>query len=404
VSGAQFITGLVVLLVLEVILISLVRSLRRNYQWLITEQDELPEFNSAALKKYLASSFDPELGWVRKPNTEGTEKGRQGSVKFHIDASGSRHNPFSSKKAQIATFGDSYTFCRQVNDPETWPAQMSRLLDGVGVLNFGVGNYGVDQALLRYERADLEASVKVVILGFVPETICRIQSAWKHYLEFGNTFAFKPRFMLRNNELSLIPSIVRSEEGFVRLAEKLPSLQEIDFFYQKKFRLLQFRIPYVFSFFRNPIRNIELIAVISFVRMAKFIGLGSARLSNLPFLLVMKRNIREAHALYGDHDSKALLRSILLRFRDVAHSRGHHPVLAVMPQFLDFLVADKNNNSYQDFYERLASDIDVIDFTQTLQEKDLPALYVEDQYGGHFSALGNSIVAEKLVERCSGYL
>ena len=27
-------------------------------------------------------------------------------------------------------------------------------------------------------------------LGFVPETISRIQSYWKHYLEFGNTFAF----------------------------------------------------------------------------------------------------------------------------------------------------------------------------------------------------------------------
>ena len=32
------------------------------------------------------------------------------------------------------------------------------------------------------------------------QTICRVQSQWKHYLEFGNTFAFKPIFNIENNE------------------------------------------------------------------------------------------------------------------------------------------------------------------------------------------------------------
>lgn len=57
-------------------------------------------------------------------------------------------------------------------------------------LNFGVGNYGVDQALLRYEKTELTNSIEHVILGFVPETICSINSSWNHYVEFGNFFSF----------------------------------------------------------------------------------------------------------------------------------------------------------------------------------------------------------------------
>ncbi len=82
-----------------------------------------------------------------------------------------------------------------MEDDETWEAQLSRQ-EGFGVLNFGVGNYGVDQGFIRYEGMTLPDTVKVIVMGFVPETICRIQSYWKHYLEFGNTFAFKPRFIL----------------------------------------------------------------------------------------------------------------------------------------------------------------------------------------------------------------
>ena len=121
---------------------------------------------------------------------------------------------------KIACFGDSYTFCRQVEDHETWQYYLSNKLNNK-VLNFGVGNYGVDQALLRYERTELPVSVKVVMLGFVPETICRIHSFWKHYLEFGNTFAFKPRFSVEKEGLKFHPNIMQTREDFFSIEEKL---------------------------------------------------------------------------------------------------------------------------------------------------------------------------------------
>ena len=36
----------------------------------------------------------------------------------------------------------------------------------------------------------IDKSTKLIILAFVPETIARIHSYWKHYLEFGNKFGF----------------------------------------------------------------------------------------------------------------------------------------------------------------------------------------------------------------------
>src|SRR3972149_4123053 len=154
----------VILVIVEVGLFIIVSLQRRRFPWLITTRDELPTFDFKALQKFIDYSFDPHLGWVRRPNSNGIENGQKGQITFHIDSIGSRANTFGKFPSIIAAFG--------------------------------VGNYGVDQALLRYECMTLPDTVRFVVMGFVPETICRIQSYWKHYLEFGNTFAFKPRFIL----------------------------------------------------------------------------------------------------------------------------------------------------------------------------------------------------------------
>ena len=193
---------LLVLLISEIILQITIKYLRKDFQWLITEQDEYPSFDKKALSKFFKNSFDQELGWVKKPNSRGIEKGKYGEIEYHIDSNSSRKNNIE-QETSIVTFGDSYTFCRQVEDNQTWQVYLSNLLNSK-VLNFGVGNYGADQAYLYYQRQEVPVSTKVVILGVVPETICRVQSYWKHYLEFGNTFAFKPRFTLENGKLTFI--------------------------------------------------------------------------------------------------------------------------------------------------------------------------------------------------------
>ena len=200
---------------------------------------------------FFSKSFDPTLGWVRKKNSTGIEKGEQKQIFFKIDEIGSRTNSNSGKYVPtIACFGDSYAFCRQVDNDETWEYFLSEFLE-TGVINFGVGNYGLDQALIRYKNTDLPTSVNTVIMAVVPETICRIQSNWKHYLEFGNTFAFKPKFFLENGHLKLQENPMQNEIDFLNYREKLPFIQSNDRFYKEKFRKFQFRFPYTISFIRN---------------------------------------------------------------------------------------------------------------------------------------------------------
>jgi len=381
------------LAVLEVFLTVLVRRLRRGFQWLITEADERPVLDPEALRKYLDGSFDPDLGWVRKPDTEGREKGAGGEVVFHIDSSGARAAPGGKDAPAAAAFGDSYVFCRQVADEETWEAQTARI-SGLGVMNFGVGNYGADQALLRYERTELPPSVRVAILGFVPETICRVQSYWKHYLEFGNTFAFKPRFLPDGAAgLVLKPQAMRRAEDFTRIEEKLPGIRAADGFYRRKFRSRQFRFPYLFSFLRHPGTNARLIAALVRRAVLRRLGRSGPEAENRPFELIMRENLKDARRMYADPDATALLRGILLRFAAAARRRGHVPVVLVMPQLLD-LRGGGATPEYCAFFAGLGREMAVLEMTDVLTRQDLETLYVEDAYGGHFSVEGNRLVAE----------
>jgi len=62
----------------------LIRRLRAEFQWLITEHDEIPVLDQAGLDKFIAGGYDPELGWVRKPNTTGTERGHGCVITWHM--------------------------------------------------------------------------------------------------------------------------------------------------------------------------------------------------------------------------------------------------------------------------------------------------------------------------------
>ena len=388
---------------IETGLTAVVRYFRREFQWLITEADEHPRLDPKGLQKFFRHGYDAYAGWTRKPDTTGVEKGRCGSVTYKIDAKGARFNPLAPPGAEdlVATFGDSYTFCRQVNDDETWQAYLAKRLNG-GVLNYGVGNYGVDQALLRYEKTGLDPSVKVVVLEFVPETICRIQSYWKHYLEFGNTFAFKPRFALEGERLAFYSNAMQRESDFSRLRELLPHIQKRDGFYNSKFRSLQFRFPYSVSFMRHPKRNLGLLSSLIARKLCRRLKVNSPQTENAPFSLVMKFNIGQAHKMYSMTGPRELLRSILMRFKAEALKRGHRPVIMLMPQLIDLKAVNGRRAPYADFLSGLNREMPVIDLTEFLSERGAEHLYTEDLYGGHFSKEGNEAVGEYLFNELRG--
>jgi len=384
------------LLAFEGTLRHLVRDARRSFQWLITEDDSLPALDPEKLAAFLGGSFSPELGWEPVPGSTGEDRAPGVLSTYSIDPTGARTGPPDGPPATVAAFGDSYAFCRQVDDDQTWAAVLGHHA-GVGVINLGVGNYGVDQALLRYldRRSELPAAVGTVVAVFVPETILRIQSVWKHWMEFGNSFGFKPRFVLEAGDLRLVPSPVKGAEDYERLAEVVAAIVD-DPFRESRFRRLQFRPPYLRTFLRAPVRHTMILTTV-------LRGRGTDRVLGLrafdrAFARVMRSNVREAHLAYRDSDATALLTAILERFRAEVETDGRRFVVCVIPQMLDLAARRRADRTYGAYFRRLSAAMEVVDLTEALRQHPAADLYVHDRYGGHLSVLGNRTVAESLAK------
>jgi hypothetical protein len=387
-SILMLVTG--ALLVGEITAATAVHFLKRTCQWIVTPQDLSPTIDIPGLDKFIAHGWDPELGWCRKPNTNGIDTGwGETHAAYSIDPLGARSSPgYADARISVLAYGDSYTFCRQVEDTETWPEQLSHALNA-RVANFGIGNYGLDQALLRLEREYDKCPAPVVIIGVVPETISRVLSVWKHFSEYGNTFAFKPKFSLSDkDELALIENPVQTYEQFFAIDKCLPLLQKQDFFYQRKFVPDMLRFPYLWHLWHSRKRNLPLLKAALCDRMAHE--------GRNAFNQVMKRNINIAAELYCEHEPVMLLRTIVQRFANFTRQKGAIPVLVFLPQLYDLHLIRSGDHYYANFLDRISNELEIIDLGPMF-DKDADN-YIDDRYGGHLSAAGNRLAAQKIAE------
>ena len=393
-----FITIVIIMFSIEIVLNILIRSISNNFQWIITEKSEYPILDPKGLESFFNKSYDPILGWTRKKLTSGMEIGANGEIEFQIDELGSRINSsYKNFEPTIACFGDSYSFCRQVENDETWEYFLGDKIK-TGVLNYGVGNYGFDQALLRYSNTDLPKTIKTIIMAVVPETICRIQSFWKHYLEFGNTFAFKPMFKLESENIKLYENPMQSLSDFYCYNEKLDYIKSHDRFYSEKFKKYKFRFPYTYRFIKNYNRNYHLLRLLFHDYFSGLIKDEKEKLNEDAFTYIMLENIKHSHTLYSDTYSKKLFARLIQKFVDETNSRGHNHLFVIIPQLIDVLVIGGGNDSpYGNFFKKLNSDnIHILDTTPFFVEniENIKAYYVNDKYGGHPSKLGNKMISE----------
>lgn len=225
--------------------------------------EEFPDIDESSLSKF--TSFDPELGWERQPNEvrkkdtghERPDNPDADTVVYSTDEYGSRVCDTSRDVGEftVTTYGDSFCFCRGVADSETFQYFLSDEL-GVHVGNYAVGNYGLDQALLRLKRRFNSDPSEYVILALSDKvTMNRIVSSWKHYFEFGNTFAVKPRYELQEDELQFIPSPITTKSDLLTLEQHREFLRTHDYHYENWFVPHQIDRPYVKYWIQNH-RNI----------------------------------------------------------------------------------------------------------------------------------------------------
>ena len=237
-----------VLAILEIIIIVIVKNFKKDFKWLIEKKDEKPKFDKIELKKFFENSYQKNYGWDRKPLSTGFEYSNK-KTKFKITKNGYRGN-FKFKKNLISVFGDSFAFCRYVNDNMTWESCLEKKIRQ-SVLNFGVGNFGLDQSFLKYQKFKNQISSKIIIFNVVPETIARINSYWKHYREFGNIYGFKPLLNIKNNNLIIKKNLIQSNYTEIQIHKELNKIKSNDIFFNLKFNKLSFRLPYSLIFIKN---------------------------------------------------------------------------------------------------------------------------------------------------------
>ncbi|HET6203767.1 MAG TPA: hypothetical protein VFI25_13305 [Planctomycetota bacterium] len=159
--------------------------------------------------------FDPELGWTNRPSSR-SPNGRE-----TIDALGARGpRAYARVKPEgvlrLLCFGDSFTFGAEVADPEAWPSQLEAIDPRIEAVNFGVGGYGTDQALLRFRREGRDLGADAVLIGFLLENVGRNVNRYRPlYYPATAVPAAKPRFVLGGGGLGLLPQPFSTREEFV---------------------------------------------------------------------------------------------------------------------------------------------------------------------------------------------
>ncbi len=136
---------------------------------------------------------DPLLGYVPRPG----DYGRLTTWRTQVEVTPQRLRSNGSAPpdgASILAIGDSFTWGDSVNDNETWPAHLERLL-GRPVGNGGVSGYGFDQMVLRAERLVPELRPELVVLSFISDDLSRCENSYR--------YAPKPFFRIEGGSLVL---------------------------------------------------------------------------------------------------------------------------------------------------------------------------------------------------------
>ena len=108
----------------EIFLIIAIKKLKKNFKWLINSEDELPNFSKEKLENFFRNTYDSTFGWDRKKNKSGHELGEKKTF-YQISKKGYRGKK-NYKKTAISVFGDSFAFCRYVNDNQTWESHLEK--------------------------------------------------------------------------------------------------------------------------------------------------------------------------------------------------------------------------------------------------------------------------------------
>jgi len=309
---------------------------------------------------------DPILGW---PSHASFGQGE-------YDPSGSRVVPsFPDPKLPscVALFGDSFTWGDEVTPEQAYGNVLSGLI-GCRVANYGVGGYGTDQAYLRYKEV-IKDNAPIVILGHFSDNIVRNINQERGFLT-NQAIGLKPRFILEDNELKLIPLPSLTEAEHRNLQSHAQELLPYDYFAPGgSSGIHSLTFPYTLS------------------------ALGT--IQHYRIMARLKRNPSYAQFYDPAHPSHALqvTETIIEAFVSEAHQRNQKPMVLLIPDEKDLRwLRDHGTLPYAELAKRLRSAGVIVpevaeELNKYLGSRDPCDLYTHCG-GGHFNPGGYKKLAE----------
>ncbi len=342
---------------------------------------KLSERQCAIIRNYLNDNhtyfrYNPTLGWTIKPHAKMVRSG------YQANAEGIRSDkeyPFDPEpgKIRIAAFGDSFTHGAHVSNRNTWGEKLAAKDPRLEILNFGVDAYGLDQAFLRYKEEGVRYKPSIVFIGFMSDDIRRSVNVFRPFMHSGAEFVYtKPRFVLKDGQLSLLPNPLSELTDYGSLLthshEALLPLGEHDFYFQ------------------NCLRR-GLFDFLATVRLVKF-AIHWSRSASF-------RGLFDMDYFYDPKSEAFQITKILFDdFCQLALKNNSQPVILLFPGESDIRGFQKNGEKIYGsliryFDEQNYSYVDFLDaFASRKGTFKLEKAFVR----GHYSALGNQIVAEYL--------
>lgn len=317
---------------------------------------------------------DPVLGWPSKIELSRGE----------FDQSGSRlipNYPDPTLPSCAALFGDSFTWGQEVTPEHAYGNVLAGLM-GCRVANYGVPGYGTDQAYLRYEKV-IKDNAPIVILGHYSENIVRNINQNRGFLT-NQPVGLKPRFILEENKLKLIPLPNLTEAENLSLGSNAQELLPYDYFAPGgPSGLHSLKFPYIFS------------------------TLGAFQHYRLQAKIM--RKVTYARFYEHTHPSQALqvTEAIIKNFVSEAQKRDQKPLVLLIPDVKEIqLLRDHGTLPYSELASRLRSSgvivIDVAEELNKLAGKQDPGIFYGHDGFGHLNQEGYkqlaNIVFAKLKE------
>lgn len=382
-----------ILLLLEFLIRIITFFLKKDFQWIINRANLLNVPNTNSLNKFFDNSFQEHLGWKRKKNHYGLDYTNEGNSSYRISSNGSRCDRKVNKKKQIYVFGDSFAFGRMVDNYETWASYLGSI-SKYNFINFGVGNYGLDQSFLLFKDTLKKNDIKQVVFLVVPETIARIHSYWKNLYEFGNFFAFKPKFKLDQfNNLSLIKNLIKDKKNFNNLESKFNLIIKEDIFYNLNYKKKMFNNFYLLTF----ISNFNYYSKIFYFLFLKNLT-NDISFKKKAFNIVLQNNFDIYQMLYTKKEYNFLLKKLIYLINQYTRKNNIKSSIFIVPQKIDLINYQKLKHKFFFKNINLKNVFDLTDEIYNYNLKNPNSLFRDGSLGAHLSPSGNKILG-RIIKR-----